>query len=1024
MRTMKKILVALLVTVLLLIAAAFTLPFLFKDKIISFVVDRANEDLTAEIQYTDVDLSILRSFPRISLGLNDFKLISKDSSARFDTISRIDDLYFSVNISDLWKDPNQIEIKGFELSGGLLNLFIDEQGRANYLIYEDSSADNTDNSASEGPLKNISLDNYSISNVDIRYIDLSENIQVKINELNHRGTGQFDAIRYKFDTETSWEDLNLDYKGTSYISNLKGESRLKLLADTEKNRYELMDNYLKINELNLESEGFVELNDYPQLDISFATEKTDFRQVLSLIPAIYQHQFEELETRGSFNLNGTVRGQMGPDQRVPSFQLIADIKNGYFKYAELSESVDDVNAHIELEQNGQLLDLTRVAITDLSLNLGGDQSSGELFLSQLLSNPQFEGQFKGGFKPAKISQLIYLEDLKMDGERLNYDLSFNGDQNSILKEAYQDIEFSGKASIVNSSIEYANYPAVRIQNLDAVLKPDNIQMENIDLLAGRSDFVGDLTLASPLAYFDGNTKPMLTGTLQSDALYADEWLTDENSTDNAPEAESLMSSSEAIDFVPFDLDLKYNAGIIEAMEYRLTNANGRASYANDRLKIETFEGIYDGTGFNVSGELDQVVNYALGDGTLLGSLRGNVGTLDLTPFLESEETESQEQSNGTETYDVSLPEKIHLSMDINADQLILSSNTLRNARLQAELSDRKLIISEARGNSFGGSMALRGIFETPNGEKPLMDFHYDMKSIVYEQIFDALKSFRQLAPLAEFINGKFNLDLEFSGLINDDLSFDLSSIQAKGFLKTLNATIESFPALKTLSNKFDLGGLESGYQLSNTINWLEIREGKVYIEEFARELGGLNYSIKGIHGIDQSIDYQVKTSIPKARLKGTGIDKGMDLLVDEASKLGIEFDQAEFVDVQFNLKGNFSAPKLDFKVLGVSSGDGSGSTNLKDQAQEQIKEKLEKQKEDARDRLELEKRKKEEELQKKMEEEKRRLEEEKKKREEELRKKLQEEKKRKEEELRKKKEEEKEKLKKKLKDLNPIKDRG
>ncbi|HKK88383.1 MAG TPA: AsmA-like C-terminal region-containing protein [Saprospiraceae bacterium] len=1024
MKTLKKILLGVLIMALLLITAAVALPFIFKDKIIDYAVDRANEELTAEIQYSGVDLSVLRSFPRVSLGLKDFKLISKDSSAKFDTISRIDDLYFSINISDLWKDPEQIEIKGFELSGGLLNLYVDEQGKANYLIYQDPSIDSSDQQASGEELKNISLDNYIISGVDIRYIDVGQEFSFEVNNLIHSGTGQFDAVKYEFDTETSWEDLQFTYANTPYISGLNGESRLKLLANTETRRYELLDNFLRLNELNIESKGFIVLNEYPDIELQFASTETNFGQVLSLIPAIYSNQFKNLDTRGEFTLQGSVNGQIGPDQRVPAFDLIADIKDGYFKYSGLSESVSDVSAHMEVRQNGQLLDQTKVDITDLKLSLGGDRSSGELFLSQLLSNPAFRGQLKGNFKPSKISQMIYLEDLVVDGERFSYDLAFNGNQNSILREAYQDIEFSGEASILNSSVAYANYPSVKIRRLEAKLNPTEIQLQNLDITGGKSDFKGNLTILNPLAYFDENAKPLLSGTLQSEQLFADEWIPEATDDESKSYKEDLISTPDANGLVPVDLNLNYKVGNIEAMGYKLSEVDSRASFANDQLTIKNLKGLYDGAPFNMTGQFSQVMNYVLNDGTLMGSVRGDLGTLDLTPFLESNEVETEQEKAQAETYDVSLPEKINLSMDLNADKLILSSNELLNATMQAQLSDRKIIISEARGNSFGGSLGLRGIFETPEGEKPRMDFQYDMSGILYKQIFDALESFQQLAPLAEYINGKFNLDLEFSGLMNEDLSIDLNSIQANGFVNTVNAYIENFPAINTLSNKFDLGGLEDGYQLKNTKNWLQIRDGKVYVEEFERKLGGLNYRIKGTHSIDQNINYQVQTSIPKARLKGTGIDKGMDLLVNQANKLGLNLDQAEYIDVQFNLSGRFSEPKLDFKVLGVSSGKGSGNAKLQDQAKEQVKEELEKEKQKAIDRLKEEKQRKEEELQNKIDEEKRRLEEEKKKREEELRKKLEEEKKRKEEELRKKAEEEKEKLKKKLKDLNPFKDGG
>ena len=59
-------------------------------------------------------------------------------------------------------------------------------------------------------------------------------------------------------------------------------------------------------------------------DLTFAAPSTAFSELLSLVPAIYAHDFDKLQTSGTMALNGQVKGKYGP-KAFPALAIRAKV---------------------------------------------------------------------------------------------------------------------------------------------------------------------------------------------------------------------------------------------------------------------------------------------------------------------------------------------------------------------------------------------------------------------------------------------------------------------------------------------------------------------------------------------------------------------------------------------------------------------------------------------------------------------------------------------------------------------------
>ncbi|MBK7966418.1 MAG: hypothetical protein IPK10_14815 [Bacteroidetes bacterium] len=74
---LKKILIGLGSFIVLLLAAAFILPIMYKGKIETMVKEEINKSINAKVDFSSYDLTIFKSFPNLSIELNGLSVVNQ-----------------------------------------------------------------------------------------------------------------------------------------------------------------------------------------------------------------------------------------------------------------------------------------------------------------------------------------------------------------------------------------------------------------------------------------------------------------------------------------------------------------------------------------------------------------------------------------------------------------------------------------------------------------------------------------------------------------------------------------------------------------------------------------------------------------------------------------------------------------------------------------------------------------------------------------------------------------------------------
>ena len=80
-------------------------------------------------------------------------------------------------------------------------------------------------------------------------------------------------------------------------------------ADLKNKRFTFSDNRLSLNAIALSLDGWVALaDDRTEMDVRVNSSKVEFRDVLSLVPAFYTRDFENLTASGQLTLDAWAKG--------------------------------------------------------------------------------------------------------------------------------------------------------------------------------------------------------------------------------------------------------------------------------------------------------------------------------------------------------------------------------------------------------------------------------------------------------------------------------------------------------------------------------------------------------------------------------------------------------------------------------------------------------------------------------------------------------------------------------------------
>lgn len=593
----KKVLKWLGIVFITLLVLLLLAPFLFKGKIEKAVKQSINEQLNATVYYGDVGISIFRSFPKLSLSIENLTIVGQHDFEN-DTLASIQELDIAVDLMSIIKSGQTIKVLGVKIIEPRINAIVLSDGKANWDIMKP-----TETKPKESKPLQLSLKKIMIKDAKIAYSDLQGQLFLTLKNLNFEGEGDFASDIFDFKTNSTVDELTYQSENIAYLKKVKLALHIDLHVDQIQHKYAFDQSSIRLNDLSLNFKGFVKsLPDAFDMDLQFNADKTDFKNLLSLIPTIYSKDFDKIKTAGNIELNGAVKGKYKTDI-YPSFSLHAKIANAMFQYPEFPTKVTNINALVDIHNDkGGSLDQTIIHIPSLHLSIDNEPIDMSLLVQTPMSDPYVEGKLRGKIDLKKVPQFYPMEGLKKLEGKMDIDVQAKARMSQVQKEQYQNVYFAGKADITNLKYESKDLDwPIAIANMNLKFNPKTVDLTGFNANIGKSDFHATGSISNFLPYFFAND--VVKGNLTLTSSNID--LNEISSTSSSATATTISSESNVIE-IPANIDFSLSSTIhkLEFKKIVMTNLSGVVTMKDKALDIAGLSTELLGGTLNLAGKYD------------------------------------------------------------------------------------------------------------------------------------------------------------------------------------------------------------------------------------------------------------------------------------------------------------------------------------------------------------------------------------------------------------------------------------
>lgn len=282
-----------------------------------------------------------------------------------------------------------------------------------------------------------------------------------------------------------------------------------------------------------------------------------------------------------------------------------------------------------------------------------------------------------------------------------------------------------------------------------------------------------------------------------------------------------------------------------------------------------------------NGQLTNYLGYLLRGDKLSGRLYVKSNLLNLNQLMESmtseEETPEEETADAaaTETTPeeeapagvIVVPENLDLSLSTHLKQILFQQMTITNVEGGMSLRGGELSLDKLALGLFGGQATASGKYSTKEPSNPTFTMDLALRQASFQETFRQLEMVQKLVPLFEKTGGNYSLKMDLQTKIDEQMSPVLNSVNANGQISSASIRLQNIKALDALAQALKTDKLKV-IEAENVLIDFAIKEGRISTEPFDLKMGKTKMTLSGSTGLDQTIDYTAKVSLPEGAAGG------------------------------------------------------------------------------------------------------------------------------------------------------------
>ena len=576
MKRSARIAVAVATPIAVLLVLLAVVPFLFSGRIAEAAQREVNRSVDAHVVWQRVGLSFFQHFPNLSLSLDGLSIVG---AGRFegDTLAAVPRLRIVLDLGSVvgnLLNGKPLVVRAVELDQPRFHLLALEDGTANWNITKPAPA--TAAAPNAKPFA-VSLRDAAISGARFVFDDRHANLRASLIGYNQSLSGDLSQSRVVIHTKASADTATVVFAGIPYLDRVTLGLTTDINADLAAKAYTLGTTTLNLNDLALGVSGSVKsLGNALALDLALKAPSTNFRSILSLVPAVYAHDFDKLQTSGTIAVDGWVKGTYGATA-FPAFAVKTTVNDAAFKYPDLPLPARSIFVDLSAANAGGSADSTIVKLDRFHVVLGANPIDAHMVLRTPVSDPDVDASVRGTVDLADLRRTVKLQGIDQLAGTVSANAAVRTRMSYLARKTYDRVAASGTVTVGGLTVKGAALPRpLAVRQASLALAPQHAILSSFTGTIGSSDLQASGTLDNLLAFALHGDTLHGTATITSTRFDLNEW-----------------RSGGDVDVIPvppkIDFALDATVGQLLYEKLTMTDAHARLRIANQRATLEQFQ---------------------------------------------------------------------------------------------------------------------------------------------------------------------------------------------------------------------------------------------------------------------------------------------------------------------------------------------------------------------------------------------------------------------------------------------------
>lgn len=593
---------------------------------------------------------------------------------------------------------------------------------------------------------------------------------------------------------------------------------------------------------------------------------------------------KDFDVRGKYTLHLLADGhyKVGPDPNslrkdtailsIPKFTLKSSLQNGYFKYASLPQSINNISFNVDGACPDNNIKNATFSIDKLNANILKNYINGFLRINGAKGFPM-EANLKADFNLEDLKQVYPIDSTDLRG-LLKMDVVTKGKYDPKKKQFPQT---QALITLKNGFVKTNYYPNP-IENIEI----NSTAINNNGQLSGLKVAINPLTFQ-----FEG--KPF---TLRANLVNFDDLAYDIKANgiidvgriykvfsqkgiglDGKIDARLALKGRQS-DAMKGLYDRLRNSGSLRISNIALTSElfpkpfiiqNGLFSFKDDKIWFDKFNSKYGKSDITLNGYMSNLINYALKDEMLQGTFDLTSDYLLVDEFMafSGDQTASPNGESGV----IIVPKNLDMTFNAVAKKVKYDAMTLDSCKGKMNIKAGQIILNETGFNLIGCKVEMNATYGSITPKKAYFDYQINAKDFDVQRAYKEIKIFHDLAPAAAKAQGIVSLDYKLKGRLNADMMPIYPSIEGGGVLSIKDvkvAGLKMFTAISKSTGREDVNNPNLKKMELKT----SIKNNVIHVEPTKFKIAGFRPKIEGQTTFDGQLNFKFRLGLPPLGIIG------------------------------------------------------------------------------------------------------------------------------------------------------------